>query len=48
VTAIEDDLNKGELELYFLKNGDKTLLNDPRQEEMHNMFNALCPAEDED
>jgi hypothetical protein len=42
VSSIEDGPNKGELQLHFVKSGEKTLLNDPRHEELHNLFNALC------
>jgi hypothetical protein len=42
VSAIEDGPNKGELELYFVKSGERRRLNDPQQEELHNLFNALC------
>jgi hypothetical protein len=43
VSAIEDDVEKGELELYFVKHGQRIRVNDPLKEELHNMFNALCP-----
>jgi hypothetical protein len=42
VSAIEDTPNKGELELHFVKGAERTRLNDPRQEELHNIFNGLC------
>jgi hypothetical protein len=42
VSAIEDGTDKGELELCFIKGDKKTRLNDPRQEELHNLFNGLC------
>jgi hypothetical protein len=46
VCAIENGPNKGELELYFVKAREKARLNDPRQEELHNLFNALrLPSE---
>jgi hypothetical protein len=43
VRVIEAGPNQGELELYYVKDGKKTLLNDPHQEELHNLFNALRP-----
>jgi len=42
VSVIEDTHNKGELELYFVKGAGRTRLNDPREEELHNLFNRLC------
>jgi hypothetical protein len=42
VSVIEDTSEKGDLELYFVKAGDRTWLNDPKQHELHNLFNALC------
>jgi len=42
VSSIEDGPNKGELELHFVKSAETTRLNDPRHEELHNLFNALC------
>jgi hypothetical protein len=42
VRSIENGPDKGELEMYLVRAGEKTLLNDPRQEELHNMFNASC------
>lgn len=44
VSAIENTPEKGDLELYFVKGSDRTRLNDPKQEELHNLFNALCQA----
>ncbi len=41
VRVIEDTPDKGDLELYFVKGDEQTLLNDPHQEELHNLFNAL-------
>jgi hypothetical protein len=38
VTAIENLREKGTLELYYVKDGGRILLNDPRQEELHNMI----------
>ena len=42
VSVIEDGRHKGELELYFVKSEERTQLNDPAKEELHNLFNALC------
>lgn len=42
VSAIEDTSQKGNLELHFNKNAERRQLNDPQQEELHNLFNALC------
>jgi hypothetical protein len=42
VAAVEEGSDKGELELYLVKSEEKTRLNDPRQEELHDLFNALC------
>jgi hypothetical protein len=47
VRAIEDNIEKGAVELYFVKAGEKVLLNNPRQEELHNLFNRLCRHEGE-
>jgi hypothetical protein len=44
VRPAEDDANKGVLELHFLKSGERTRLNEPDQEELHNIFNGLCLA----
>jgi hypothetical protein len=41
VAAIEDSPEKGDLELYFVKSRDRLRLNDPKQEELHNIFNSL-------
>jgi hypothetical protein len=42
VSAIEDGPGKGALELNYVKSGERTQLNDPRKEELHNLFNSLC------
>ena len=42
VRVIEDVTDKGTLELYFVKSGEKTQLNDPSREEPHNLFNSVC------
>jgi hypothetical protein len=42
VTAIEDNREKGELELHFVKGAEKTRLNDPVGEELHNIYNRMC------
>jgi hypothetical protein len=41
VRAIENTPDKGDLELYFCKDDQRIRLNDPHQEELHNLFNAL-------
>jgi hypothetical protein len=41
VRVIEDTPDKGDLELYFIKNGNRTLINDPRQEPLHDQFQSL-------
>jgi hypothetical protein len=46
VRVIEDTTDKGELELYFVKGSERTLLNDPHLEELHNVFNALRSKND--
>lgn len=38
--AIEDTLEKGEFELVYVRDGEKTLLNDPTQEMLHDIFKA--------
>lgn len=43
VSAIEDTPDKGELAIRYSKAGVSNLLNDPRGQELHNLFNALCP-----
>jgi hypothetical protein len=42
VSVIEDAPDKGELELHFVKGTERTRLNDPHEEELHNLFNGLC------
>lgn len=42
VSVIEDTPEKGELVLHYTKGTEKLLLNNPRGEELHNLFNALC------
>jgi len=37
VRPIEDDEEKGKLELFYEKNGSRILLNDPDQEYLHNL-----------
>ena len=41
VRAIENDTDKGTLELYFSKNGDKVLLNDFNNEFLHDIYNGI-------
>lgn len=40
VAAIEDGTDKGELELYFVKHGTRTLLTNPKDDFLHDIFNA--------
>lgn len=42
VSVIENTGDKGVVEIYFVKAEDRIRLNDPREEELHNLFNALC------
>lgn len=42
VRVIESTPDKGELELYFVKDMERTLINDPKAEELHNLYNSLC------
>jgi hypothetical protein len=42
VAVIEDTPEKGDLELYFIKNSERTRVNLPAGEELHNIFNRLC------
>ncbi len=42
VSVIESTPDKGELELYFVKDTERTLINDPKAEELHNLYNSLC------
>ena len=42
VRTIESTSDKGDLELFFVKEDQRILLNDPHKEELHNLFNALC------
>ena len=41
VRVIEDTWDKGDLELHFIKNGNRTLINDPKQEPLHDQFQRL-------
>lgn len=41
VGFIEDDPEKTKFELYGINKGKKILINDPNQEEMHNIYNSL-------
>lgn len=38
--AIEDTLEKGEFELFYVRDGEKIFLNDPTQEMLHDIFKA--------
>ena len=40
VSAIEDNSSRGSLELYYTKDGQKKILNDPDGEYLHDLFNA--------
>ena len=42
VSVVEDSADKGELELYYSKGGDRKRLNDPNEQELHNLFNKWC------
>jgi hypothetical protein len=42
VSVIEDTPDKGNLELYFAKGDTRIRLNNPDNEELHNLFNELC------
>jgi hypothetical protein len=42
ISAIENGPNKGELRLLYRKDEEELLLNDPRDEFLHDMYNALC------
>jgi hypothetical protein len=42
VSAIENGPEKGDLRLVYGKDGKELLLNDPSQEFLHDLFNALC------
>jgi hypothetical protein len=47
VAVIEDGTDKGALELHYVKGKGKKQLNDPRHEELHNLFNSLCRNADQ-
>jgi hypothetical protein len=40
VRAFEDQPSDGRLELYYVNGPRRVLINDPKQEELHNLFNA--------
>lgn len=42
VTTIEDGPDKGRLQLLYINGDDTVLINDPRNRELHNVFNSLC------
>jgi hypothetical protein len=46
VGFIEDTEEKSEFELYAIKNGERVLINDPQQEELHNLYNDLTLDKD--
>jgi hypothetical protein len=41
VRTIEDGLEKGKLELWHVKNGQRTLINDSEQDFLHDEYNAV-------
>jgi hypothetical protein len=41
VRAIENGPDKGRLELYYVNGDQKVLLNDPAEEELHNLFQGI-------
>jgi hypothetical protein len=41
VSAIENGPEKGVLKLIFEKNGQENLINDPKQDFLHDLFNAI-------
>jgi len=41
VTVIEDAPQKGELEVYFVKGAERTRVNRPESEELHNLQSAM-------
>jgi hypothetical protein len=45
VSVIESTPEKGDLELYFVKGDKRTLLNDPKHEELHNLYNRRAASE---
>ena len=46
VSVIDDGPQHGSLKLLYTRNGDELLLNDPRGEYLHDVYNALCQQED--
>jgi hypothetical protein len=42
VSVIENTPDKGNIELFFEKGGERIRLNDPQGEELQNLFNGLC------
>lgn len=41
VRVVEDSSDKGEFELYYVKNDNKTLLNDPNEDYLHEMYKYI-------
>jgi hypothetical protein len=39
VRAVDDSFEKGTFELYYVKENEKTLLNDPNKEFLHDLYN---------
>jgi hypothetical protein len=46
VSAIESGTEKGELKLYHVKHGRRTLLNDDAEEYLHDIYNDFCRRAD--
>jgi hypothetical protein len=45
VSAVENSPLKGDLLLYFVKDGNSALLNDPNGEELHNLFTEIVSCQ---
>lgn len=41
VRVIENSLERGELELWYVKDGNRTLINDPSENLLHDEYNAV-------
>ncbi len=44
VRAVESGSQKGRLELYYVNDNQKVLLNNPKQEELHNLFKECATS----
>lgn len=42
VSVIEETAEKGNVELYLVRDAERIRLNDPGQQELHNVYNRLC------